>query len=380
MFRTWFILLFFFASILLRAQESSTTFFRALDKNERFDAGVPLISGMMIPVYTPEMGLSLEVAGVINLKTKCNNPYLSHSVVPAFIKINRQGSMNVNLHPELYWFDDLVLIDINVEYLSMEDNYWGVGFDKGDVVEKNKSTTGFQRKSFLFQPQILFRIANNFYGGIASDIHSFRASNLADLMLEDPEVLAYGTQIFSGGLGIITLYDKRNIFDPVSYGLYFKVKGISYLGQLNSDYSYQKIDFDYRHFLPVIRKGSIIALQLKSSLSFGNVPWTDMPQPGGSTDLRGYYQGQYRDNHMLVILVEYRHFFTRPGTDLLSRYGFVYWLGGGTVFREISGIKHAILSTGGGYRYRMQPNITLRIDIGFGTENIGIYLGLNEAF
>jgi hypothetical protein len=199
-------------------------------------------------------------------------------------------------------------------------------------------------------------------------------------MLEDPEILSYGHDIFSGGAGVALVYDKHSILDPVSPGFYIKIKGIGYLKPLKSDYIYQKIEIDYRHYLPIIRQGSILALQVKSSLSFGNVPWTNMPQPGGSNDLRGIYQGQFRDKNSIVILAEYRHFFNRSGTDELSRHGFAFWLGGGTVFPDISGLKYAMLSTGAGYRYRMQPNITLRIDVGFSAENFGIYMGLNEAF
>jgi len=61
-----------------------------------------------------------------------------------------------------------------------------------------------------------------------------------------------------------------------------------------------------------------LALQLKTSWCIGDTPWTVMPQLGGSSDLRGYYQGKYRDQAALILLSEYRHFFIHPGTELLS--------------------------------------------------------------
>ena len=369
-----------FIPCLLRAQEPTVTFFPEQNKNERFDAGVPFISGMIISAFSPEINFNINAVGAVTLKTKRNNPYLSYSVIPLNIKINPQGSMISSFHPVLYWLDDLVLVDINTEYRMMVDNYWGIGTDLATTVEKSESTTEYHRKSFLIQPELLFRIMPDFYGGLAYDIHSFHASNLSDLMLENPEILSYGTDIFSSGLGFVLLFDKRNILDPATSGFYVKIKVVDYLKPLKSYYAYQKVEIDYRHFLPIIRHGSILALQVKSSLSFGNIPWTDMPQPGGSNNLRGIYQGQFRDKNSIIILAEYRHFFTRPSSDELSRHGFAFWLGGGTVFPDISGIKYIALSTGGGYRYRMQPNITLRIDIGFSADKFGIYLGLNEAF
>ena len=380
MLRSFSFLLLFCIPCLLHSQEPTDGFFRKLNKNERFDAGAPIFSGIIIPVYTPETDFSFHAAGAVTLKTKRNNSYLCHSVIPVSALVNPQQSLMLNLHPVLYWFDDRVLIDINTDYRNMKDNYWGIGSDKISSVEKGNFTTGYQRKSLLFQSRILFKITSGFYAGFASDIHSFKASNLADLMMEDPEILIYGTDIYSSGLGIVAFYDKRNPINPVVPGMYIEIKGVSFLKELNSDYNYQNIGFDYRHFIPIIRKGSVLGLQAKSSLNFGDVPWTDMPQSGGSTDLRGYYQGQYRDNHMLLFQTEYRHFFYRSETNKLSRHGFVFWLSGGTVFYGIKEIKNIILSTGAGYRYRMQPNVTLRIDVGLGTENAGIYLGLNEAF
>lgn len=365
---------------LLHTQEPTLNFFRSTTKNERFEAGTPIFSGMIIPVYTPEMGFSFDADGVITFKTKRNNPYLLHSEFPASLNINTEGSYTFIVHPRSFWFDNLVFIEINAEYRNMADNYWGVGMENGNTVEKGNTTTAYKRESYVFQPSILFRAASNLYAGFIANFNSFTAAKPAELMLEDPEILNYGTDIFSGGIGIMAFYDTRNPYNPFLPGFYLKIKRISYLEFLNSDNKYQKLHVDYCHYFPIIRNGSIIAFQLKSSWSFGNVPWINMAQPGGADDLRGYYQGQYRHNNSIIILAEYRHFFNRPQSGLLSRHGFAYWLGGGTVFKEISDINDIIMSTGAGYRYRFQPNIILRIDIGFGTENVGIYLGLTEAF
>jgi len=373
-------LFFIFSSVLLFSQESETSFFPTSEKNERFDAGAPIFSVMLLPVYSPEMGFSLEATGVVTYKTRRNNPYLWHSASPISFGINPEGSFKINFRHESYWFDNLIFIGIETDYRKMKDNYWGVGIEKANEIEKDESTTEYDRKSYYLHPVALIRVAGNLFTGLSSEIARIKAINPANLMLEDPEILTYGTDIFSAGLGIVAFYNRRNNQYPTSYGLSVKAEGIGYYKKLGSDYQYQQLTFDYRHFIPVIRKGSLLALQLKTSWCIGDVPWTAMPQPGGSSDLRGYYQGQYRDRAALILLAEYRHFFMHPGTESVSRHGFVYWLGGGTVFHKIVKINKAILNTGLGYRYRLQPGITLRIDIGFGTENVGIYLGLNESF
>ncbi|MBN1599070.1 MAG: hypothetical protein JW894_12320 [Bacteroidales bacterium] len=101
---------------------------------------------------------------------------------------------------------------------------------------------------------------------------------------------------------------------------------------------------------------------------------------GGTNNLRGNHPGQFIDKSNLIFQLEYRHTFNRLFSDEFSRHGIVYWIGAGTIFDNISNINKAIFNTGFGYRYRLQPQINLRLDIGFGSNNFGIYTGLNEAF
>ncbi len=120
--------------IALQSQEPPSDFFKRPEKNERFDAGVPILSGMIMPVFNPELGFSFEAAGAVTFKTRRNNSYLSHSLFPALININPKGSFIINAHPETYWFDDFMYIEMNAEFRIMEDNYWGVGMENGITI------------------------------------------------------------------------------------------------------------------------------------------------------------------------------------------------------------------------------------------------------
>ena len=89
------LLLFFCSSII--GQESAINFFQKSDKNERFEAGAPILSGMILPLYTPEMQFAIHGVTAVTFKTRRNNSYLSHSVIPASILVNPRGSVSVNL-------------------------------------------------------------------------------------------------------------------------------------------------------------------------------------------------------------------------------------------------------------------------------------------
>ncbi len=121
------------------------------------------------------------------------------------------------------------------------------------------------------------------------------------------------------------------------------------------------------------------ALQAKSRLGVGNVPYGEMSQLGTLFDLRGYTWGRYRDKSMLFFIGEYRHMFNKRSGEM-SKHGVVAWLGTGSVFDSPSGLKNWLPNGGVGYRLEVQPRMNLRIDIGVGRETQGFYFNFNEAF
>lgn len=93
--------------------------------------------------------------------------------------------------------------------------------------------------------------------------------------------------------------------------------------------------------------------------------------------MRGYYQGRYRDNNILVLQTEYR-------MPVWQRFGCVAFGGVGDVSHKMSGFSTNSLkyTYGFGLRFQLNPkeNINLRLDFGFGKETFGLYLALGEAF
>jgi outer membrane protein assembly factor BamA len=176
------------------------------------------------------------------------------------------------------------------------------------------------------------------------------------------------------------LYDARDIRTNPTKGFFINIEAIYYDNFLSGNYKYQLFGIDYRQYLPLFRKGSIVAWQLNSTLGFGNMPWCDLQKIGTPNDLRGFFKGQYRDKSTAVLQLEYRHTFSGNNKDGLSRHGFVFWIGCGTVFEEITKIDNALFNTGLGYRFEIQPDNNLRIDLGFGTKNTGIYINYSESF
>lgn len=370
--------IFFFT--ILKAQEPDINHFKSAKRNQRFEAGLPVFSPFIMPAYNPEMKFIVAGGGLMTFKTKRNNPYLPHSTLPVTLGISTNASFFATAFLTTYWRDDGIRFYMDFWYRYMHDNYWGIGVDNGLDVDKGEETTQYHHNGYRLSPAILFRVANKFYLGLKANINHTIATDISPLMTEDQHITLFGTEIFNVGAGITLNYDSRDFQPNPTSGLMVKLEGISFNKKIGSDNNYEIIEFDYRHYLQVIRNGSVLAWHIKARIGLEQVPWTDMSTIGSIYDLRGYYRGQYRDRSMSLILLEYRHRFFHRGSVEPSRHGMVFWIGGGTVYSTPQEIKKFLPGMGIGYRYELQPRMNLRIDVGFGTQTMGVYLGFNEAF
>lgn len=374
------ILILLSGSAMMVAQESEVKLFKNDRKNQRFESGLPVFSPFIMPAYRPEMKFIVAGGGLLSFKTKRNNPYLSHSTLPVTLGISTNGSFFTTAFLTTHWFDNRMRFYLDFWYRNMDDHYWGIGVDNGLNVEQGDETTKYHHNGYRLSPAVLYRVANQFYIGIKANINKTTATNISDLMKEDQHIAIFGTEIFNAGLGITMSYDSRDFQPNPGSGIYVKLEGLYFNEAVGGDNNYEIVEFDYRHYLQVIRNGSVLAWQIKARIGVEHVPWTDMSTIGSPHDLRGYYFGQYRDRSMSLVLLEYRHKIFRRRSVETSRHGMVFWLGGGTVYSTPQEIKTILPGMGFGYRYELQPRMNLRIDIGFGTETLGIYLGFNEAF
>ncbi len=378
--RVFFLLLFFLLFDPVFTQNTDTRFFRNETKDEQFEAGLPIISFMALPSYTPEMEFNITGGTLLSFKTRRNNPYLSHSYWPLILSLSPDGNFSGTTRLTSYWTDDRFLFTFDISCFSRDDNFWGIGIDAAQTVKKGSLTTAYHQQYFNLNPVFYARIITNLYAGLILEWNKTNASQLNDLMKEDPEIIEHGTIISSSGAGISILFDSRDNKTKPLKGIRLNIQGLLFNEKFGSDTDFGSMTFDYRQYQPVIRDGSVLAWNINTRFSAGDVPWTGMQQVGLTDNLRGFYPGQYRDYSSAFTLVEYRHTLLKRASSEFSRHGFVFWICAGTVFQKIVTIDNGILSIGVGYRFEIQPYMNLRIDLGFSTENTGIYMGFCEAF
>ena len=163
-------------------------------------------------------------------------------------------------------------------------------------------------------------------------------------------------------------------------GRYFNAQATWYRDSLGSDQDFETFVLDYRQYHQVRRPGRTLAWQVFARQAEGDVPWTRMSTVGSSNDLRGYTKGRFRDNAAVWALAEYRHK-TNKRLWKLGRQGFAVWAGLGFIGRDLGDLSgHELPNVGVGYRVEVQPRRSVRLDLGWGYDEIGFYLKLIEAF
>jgi outer membrane protein assembly factor BamA len=180
----------------------------------------------------------------------------------------------------------------------------------------------------------------------------------------------------SSGIGVAGNYDTRDNVYSTHSGEYIAFDALFYTKATGSDFHYSQWDLDARKFITVT-DNQILALQALLTLAAGNVPFYTMSQLGGEYNMRGYYQGRFRDRNMAVVQAEYR----LP----------VWWRFGLVVFGDAGEVAHTFgafalnglhYTYGGGVRFLVitRQRIGVRLDYGLASDSHELYLSINEAF
>jgi len=365
-----------------RAQDPDTLTKKDIRQTKRawkVENGRPLVTPLIGPAYTPEMGFTVAGGIMLSYKTNPKDSLIARSSSPVMLGVTSTGGLFASSIVSSYWFQDKLRIYGDFVYKDMPDNYFGVGYDNGYETPKSDTTTEYNRQWWWINPRFLWQFKPNWFAGFIFDANSTKVTEPSQGVQEDEYYQQYGPVNMNIGIGFIARYDSRDIPVNAWEGLLVDLRATFYSPALGSDNDYQVYQLDLRKYFQVKRPGRTVAVQLKSRVGVGYVPYAEMSQLGTPYDLRGYRWGQYRDKSILFLLGEYRHMFLkRDGT--LSKHGAVGWIGTGSLGETPKDYNNWLPNVGIGYRLEVQPRMNLRVDIGVGRESVGFYFNFNEAF
>ncbi|MCG8580127.1 MAG: outer membrane protein assembly factor [Bacteroidales bacterium] len=357
------------------------------DKNLKFS----ILGG---PGYTPDFGLLLGGSALFTFKTNPKDTVIERSVVPIGFAVMFSGGFNLISRPQFFYNQDRFRIFGQVIVKNTLDNYYGIGYDTNNSLERGEDITQYRASNWQINPILLWRLGQtDFFGGPLIDLSRDYMKDPSEGVMNDPSYIAQGGDesgliSLNTGVGLTLSYDTRDIPANAYEGLLLDFKTTFFLDELGGDSDYTLINFEYRQFtlLEFMGPRRSFGWMLKSSNSFGDVPITRMQMIGSPFDIRGYYLGQYRDKSAHFGLAEYRHMFNSDKQNLwgklYNRLGLAAWGGVGFMGPDLGNVEAVLPNFGAGLRIEVQPRMNFRIDVGHNpVDNLTlVYFNMTEAF
>ncbi len=255
----------------------------------------------------------------------------------------------------------------DVNFSRIATKFWGIGYEECRV-DANES----KYKYFNTQVRVDYRwrIGNHFYAGPLAAINYIKGQDFEKPWLWHGEP----SHSFNAGAGFIIEYDSRDNMSSAFHGTFLRLEQQFNPRFLGNRQAFSRTSAHASHYSPLWR-GAILAATADCAFTYGNTPWGLLSTFGGSNNMRGYFEGRYRDKSAITACVELRQ-------HIWHRNGIAIWGGAGTVFSRFSDItsRSVLPNYGIGYRWEFKQRVNVRVDLGFGRSTTGFIFSINEAF
>ncbi len=275
------------------------------------------------------------------------------------------------ISPDFYFRGRDWRFTVATGFSNFPTRFYGVG---NDTPESNREY--YTPRTVPVSSSLYRRIYSHLYAGL---MHDFAWTGIVKSV--PGGLISTGTITGSGGgylsgLGPAVYWDSRDSQFFPSEGGYYQLSAILYDTGLGGDFDFTQYNADLRQFFSTWG-GQVFAVQALLRFSTGDAPVNALPKLGGSSILRGIFEGRFMDRHQMVLQGEYR-------IPFWSFFGIHAFGGVGEVARNADdfsfrGLKY---SAGGGLRAKIssRESINLRLDFAKGSGDFGVYFRVLEAF
>ena len=347
----------------LFTKKDSTSFYY---KNKRLI--FPLIA------LSKETSWVFGVSNVFIFKTNKRDSSLRLSTMPTGILYSLNNQIIVGWAANIWLPKERYNIRFENTFSKFPDKFWGLGNDTD-----NKAYESYTYTQFYINPQFYRKVAKDFFLGLGFDYQ--RVFNILyepnGYFVQEKVLGVYDQSSYSVlGYSFIVMIDSRNHTYVPNKGELFRLRFTNFDKRAGSDYTFQTIEIDYRKFIKITNR-STLALHSLGVFNFGDIPFRNLAQLGGSNIMRGYYLGRYRDEKFWAAQAEYRF-------PIKGRFGGVGFIGTGQVMNTFSDFSLTKFkpSVGAGLRYAVlkHDKLNLRFDFGVGNNSLNYYILLAESF
>ena len=319
--------------------------------------------------FLPETGWAYGAASVFTVNL---DPYSKPSQWQLAFAYTQQNQMLFYLPFDLLMDSSRWRFSGELGYYRYSYRFYGVG---------SHSRQEDQEIYNVIYPRLRFQSVygkRRFFAGVRVEWDQYDITGVADggILDADPIPGRKGGAFLSIGPALV--YDTRDDVMFPYEGTYavgnFLVNPDGWVGP----YSFNKWIIDARHYLPVGKKGRILAMQWYSEGVEGNVPFYQMAGIGGRQRLRGLIQNRFVDRNAVTGQLEWRHM-------VFSRLGYTIFAGTGQVgqgwLQAMRGTWKTTLGGGLRFRVRSDRRLNIRVDAGYSPEEgTQFYFTFGEAF
>ena len=326
-----------------------------------------------VPGYSPQLGWTLKLAGGYFLDPEERDSKTPASIIGGGAMFSENGSTAFGLGTYLHLLDDDLRIvfgagTADVRYRYYLNDILGDGRDFGVDIEQDGP---------LYFAKASWRVWKKLYLGLGYIKGSVNTSvrRPPDFLPELPEDLSPSVEFDLGALIIPIEIDSRDNNQFPRSG--WKIDGAAklYRESVGSDFDAGVYKLNFNHYRPM-REHDTLATRLIVKSTDGDTPFFLLSTFGGSTDLRGYPSGRYRDQKMYALQTEYRWHFS-------DRWIFTGFAGFGEVAEKFKDFGDDFLpAIGVGVRFVLSKKhkVSLSSDIAVGNDGVEFYFGVGEAF
>lgn len=322
-----------------------------------------------IPGRSPQLGWQLTLGGGYFLNSRTDDSESPPSLVGGFGMVAENGSYAYGAGAYFHLLDDKLRIKAGAGYADLRYRFYGIGN------EQNKLGISLDvlQEMPLYFATATYRVWNKLYVGVGYTGGTVNTQVEVDIPV--PQLVNPLGDLNIGAWMIPLEFDTRDHEQFPRSGVHVTGRAMLYRKSTGSDFNAETYKIAGNHYLPMGER-NVLATRLMVQWTKGDAPFFLKSTFGGSTDLRGYPSGRFRDNMMYAIQSEYRWQFN-------DRWIFTGFAGFGEVADKFSNFGGNYLPAGGlGARFVLSKKhrVGLSFDIARGKTGTEYYFGVGEAF
>lgn len=328
--------------------------------------------GFPVFFYLPETRFGAGGAGIYSFRFKSNSTNARPSRVNFGFAVTQNRQLLLYFPYQLFPQNGNYNIYGEIGWYRYNFYFFGVG---------NEQAPDYSEKYAVDFPRIrinaLRRLKQGLYAGVRLWYEDWRLSELDQNGQLVMETIPGSNGGMVSGAGVVINYDTRN-------NIFFPEKGVliegafqSFGKSTGSEFTFTRTLVDAAAYIKPLKSG-VVAFNGIADLNSGTPPFYLMALMGGTKRMRGFYEGRFRDNNLVLLQTEWRQ-------HIWKRFGAVAFGGAGIVADKVSNmhIANTRFTYGLGLRFTLdkKEHINIRLDYGRGSYNSsGFYLTIGEAF